>query len=192
VAVRRGLVHRLRDVRRPRLLGLHHAHVLHQPGPLPRHQKPAEDAPQHHHPHHSDADSAGVAAVHAGLEQHHRLRYAAPARLLFPFQSIFSCRDYRRQEHHAGARLVRHQQPRLLRLRLAGDVLRADGDHGGDVRPHRPAPPQEGPLRRRAPRERPVPPAGRPLRPEGEDDAGDVEDGRLGGEVGSYDYFHPG
>lgn len=63
-------------------------------------------------------------------------------------------------KHHAKAPYLRHQQPSLLRLRLACSVLRTNGHNGCDLRTDCAAVAQKGTIRGRASRIWPVPAAG--------------------------------
>lgn len=55
-------------------------------------------------------------------------------------------------KHHDGPQYLRHQQPGILRLRLACSVLRTDGHYGCDLRTDGAAVTQKGTIRGRASR----------------------------------------
>lgn len=57
-----------------------------------------------------------------------------------------SCRNYRREEHHAQAKVLRYQQSNILHIRIIICILCANGSYGYYIRSHRAAIKEKGSL----------------------------------------------
>lgn len=74
LAIRHGVVHHIRDMRRARVFREHNAHVLHLSGSLPGNPQSAQDTAYIHETSGGLQDRCGLAVGHAGFQLHHSVR----------------------------------------------------------------------------------------------------------------------